>query len=79
LSVLRDVLRSIRRGSQGVLFCPKCGGAVRSSREPGRGYGLTPQALDGWVLPTKYVCNKCGYSGFIALEEEAEIETRESR
>lgn len=31
---------------------------------------MTPKSLDGWVLPVKYVCSKCGYIGFVAVEEE---------
>ncbi|HVH14952.1 MAG TPA: hypothetical protein VNA15_04455 [Candidatus Angelobacter sp.] len=60
MSALLDVLRSIRRGEQGSLSCPQCGSTVKRSRAP----------LEGWILPIRYVCDKCGYSGFLALEEE---------
>ena len=60
LSALLEVLRSIRRSEQGPLSCPQCGANVKRSRGP----------LEGWILPIRYVCDKCGYSGFLALEEE---------
>src|SRR5437773_11957862 len=62
LSALLDVFRSIRRGVHGPLACPNCGASVKRSRAP----------LEGWILPTRYLCEKCGYSGFLALEEEPE-------
>src|SRR6266705_4062346 len=60
LSSILDVLRSIRRSTRGPLSCPQCRAAVKRSRAP----------LEGWILPTRYLCDKCGYSGFLALEEE---------
>ncbi|HZY95295.1 MAG TPA: hypothetical protein VFE98_10660 [Candidatus Bathyarchaeia archaeon] len=26
--------------------------------------------LEGWMLPVKYVCTKCNYSGFLAMEND---------
>ena len=59
MASLIDVLRSIRRRAKGPLACPVCGEIVRRSRQP----------LEGWILPVRYMCGKCGYSGFLAMEE----------
>ncbi len=64
MSNLREVLGSIRRGGRARLECPRCGDIVRRSRTP----------LEGWILPVRYVCDKCGYSGFLAVEEGHESE-----
>ncbi|MHC1564565.1 MAG: hypothetical protein ACXQTF_04480 [Candidatus Hecatellaceae archaeon] len=43
-------------------LCPRCG----SSR-------LKPySSLDGWLTPTQYICEDCGYKGAIVLEETEE-------
>ncbi len=68
MASLLDVLRSIRRGARGPLGCPQCGEPVRRSRQP----------LEGWILPVRYMCDKCGYSGFLAMEE-GELEQRTSQ
>jgi len=60
MSVLLEVLRSIRRGGKTLLACPKCGATVQRSRTP----------LEGWILPARYICPNCGYAGFLAIEAE---------
>lgn len=57
LRSIARVLKSLKRRS-GVLVCPKCGSPKISGSSP----------LDGWILPYKYRCPKCGYSGFLVLE-----------
>lgn len=59
MSVILDVIKSIRRGDRNPLYCPNCGEMVKRSQAP----------LEGWILPIRYLCEKCGYSGFLALEE----------
>ncbi|OLD12333.1 MAG: hypothetical protein AUI93_02890 [Crenarchaeota archaeon 13_1_40CM_3_52_10] len=61
---LKEILGSFRRGPVGLRTCPRCGSSVVRSRT----------ALEGWMLPVKYVCKNCGYEGFVALEEEREAE-----
>jgi predicted RNA-binding Zn-ribbon protein involved in translation (DUF1610 family) len=61
MAVLIDVFKSMRRGKKAIPSCPQCGGLVRRSRAP----------LEGWILPVRYVCEKCGYSGFLTMEEES--------
>lgn len=61
-----DVLRSFRRASQGPLLCPHCGEGVKRVRaELG---SKLETVLEGWVLPVRYKCDKCGYLGHFALE-----------
>jgi uncharacterized OB-fold protein len=38
-------------------LCPKCLSPVK-----------VVGALSGWVTPPQYFCEKCGYSGFVAVE-----------
>ena len=77
--MLREILGSIKRGSRTNLSCPKCGGLVRKSDNPLGFKGLAAlPSLRAWtevISPAKYVCGKCGYSGFLAMEEEAEDKT----
>jgi len=64
VSKLIKVLRELKRKKQCIVACPKCGGdkVHRSS------------VFNGWVIPTRYVCDECGYSGHIILEKvDAEV------
>lgn len=48
----------------------KSGTLVRRSRTP----------LEDWIMPImpiRYVCDKCGYLGFLAIEEEPKHELKE--
>ena len=61
-------IRLVRRNLKGkIKLCPNCLGIL----EP---YG----ELSGWLLPQEYLCEKCGYVGYVALEplrkEKARIE-----
>ncbi|RLI24860.1 MAG: hypothetical protein DRO52_04905 [Candidatus Hecatellales archaeon] len=42
------------------LFCPRCGSPKLKPYSP----------LDGWLTPSQYVCEECGYRGAIVLEAE---------
>lgn len=39
-------------------LCPECLSEIRIKT-----------ALSGWLVPDYYICDKCGYSGYVALEE----------
>ena len=40
-------------------YCPQCFSEVKLG-----------SSLSGWLVPEFYVCEKCGYSGYVALEKE---------
>ena len=63
MSSLYEVIRSIKRGTRARLSCPRCGKPVIKSKGP----------LEGWILPPRYLCMRCGYSGFVVLEGGPEI------
>ena len=56
----RDLLRTLEHGKPMRIFCPKCGDPEISNSSP----------FDLWLMPVKYVCQKCGYVGPIAMELE---------
>jgi predicted RNA-binding Zn-ribbon protein involved in translation (DUF1610 family) len=62
LQDMRDVLKMLTRLKSPMKCCPKCGSPeIRLSS--GSDFGL---------LPLKYVCKKCGYSGPVVVELEKE-------
>lgn len=55
---LKEVFSKMSRDSKPCLVCPQCGSLkVHSS-----------SWLDGWIIPEKYVCARCGYAGSILME-----------
>mgnify|MGYP005642330989 CR=1 FL=1 len=64
---LRDLLEvfsklSREKPKRRRLCCPRCGS-----------FKVSPySSLDGWLTPTQYVCENCGYRGaiFVELSEE---------
>ncbi len=69
MSAIFEVLGSIRKRTKNRLECPNCGEPVHRSRAP----------LEGWIMPVRYVCDKCGYSGFLAMEGEPVVEEADSK
>ncbi|MCJ7505970.1 hypothetical protein MUP05_05825 [Candidatus Bathyarchaeota archaeon] len=47
-----------RRGN--VKICPGCGDSSLQAST----------VFDGVILPTRFLCKKCGYSGYIVLEAQ---------
>lgn len=39
-------------------LCPQCQSELKIG-----------SPLSGWLVPNFYICEKCGYSGYVALEE----------
>jgi predicted RNA-binding Zn-ribbon protein involved in translation (DUF1610 family) len=62
-----EVVRALRSGSQSAAACPQCG-SLNISRST---------QMDGWLLPTLYLCTNCGYTGRLVLEVDAEDHGRE--
>ena len=57
---LREVVKRLKHRSETRKYCPVCG---------------SPQlklagGADFWLTPGKFVCQDCGYTGFIVMEKE---------
>jgi transposase-like protein len=59
---LLETIRSLKRGRHDLRVCPRCGSTRIHS------VGM----FSGWILPDRYVCDNCGYMGFLFLELEKE-------
>lgn len=58
----KNFLKSLKRKrSNPLAICPKCGNPKVSQLN----------SLSGWLTPSMYVCNKCGYTGPILLEVDS--------
>lgn len=61
-----EVVKALKRRSQSVVACPRCGG-LNISKSTG---------MDGWLLPPLYLCPDCGYTGRLVLEVEGQNPAR---
>lgn len=57
---LREIVKRLKHRSETQKFCPICGSA-RFKLAGGS---------DFWLMPGKFVCQDCGYRGFIVMEKE---------
>ncbi len=64
---LRDVVKSLKHRRESQKFCPVCG-----SPRLKLGGGA-----DFWLTPGKYVCQDCGYKGFIVMEKDEDEARKE--
>jgi hypothetical protein len=55
---ITETLKNLKRQKSGIQCCPKCGSPSI--------FGLG--SLDGWLLPTQFTCEECGYSGYLLME-----------
>jgi predicted RNA-binding Zn-ribbon protein involved in translation (DUF1610 family) len=55
---IAETLRNLKHKKSGFQLCPKCGSPSI----------LGVGSLDGWLLPTKFTCEDCGYSGYLLME-----------
>ena len=57
---VNELFKNIKHRRPSKIFCPKCCNPdIKVSSR-----------FDTWLMPTKYVCDKCGYIGPIILELE---------
>ncbi|MDG6996512.1 MAG: hypothetical protein JRN52_11365 [Nitrososphaerota archaeon] len=61
---VRLTRRGLRRRKK---YCPDCLSEIEMS-----------SSLSGWLVPEFYVCEKCGYSGHVALERSEDKEKESS-
>lgn len=60
LKDLREILKGMKRRSQTIKLCPKCGSPKLK----------LSSSFDIWLTPEQYICKNCGYKGPIILEVE---------
>lgn len=53
-----EIVKALKRQRSSAVVCPRCG-SLHMTKSTG---------MDGWMLPTLYLCNECGYVGRLALE-----------
>lgn len=64
LRIFREIFTSLKHRKSAKKYCPKCGDPK---------IGLWSKS-DLWLLPERYVCERCGYQGPIVLEMEEETQ-----
>jgi predicted RNA-binding Zn-ribbon protein involved in translation (DUF1610 family) len=62
-----DVAKSLKHQPKSPIACPRCG-SLNLTRFTG---------MDGWMVPSLYVCRQCGYAGRVALEVDGDDLVRE--
>ena len=66
LGNFRDVFKTMKHKKPSPIFCPKCCSPdIRLS-----------SSLDNWLIPQKYICEKCGYVGSVVMEIEEDNEEK---
>ena len=64
-----ETLKNLKHQKSGFQFCPKCGSPSI----------LGVGSLDGWLLPTQFTCEECGYNGYLLMEiDKTRTEEKES-
>ena len=56
--------RNLKHSGPSMIFCPKCGNPNLKKSS----------SYDSWLIPAKYICENCGYSGLIYMELEKKDE-----
>jgi len=57
---LREVVKNLKHRRETQKYCPRCG-SPRLKLADG---------ADFWLNPGKFVCQDCGYRGFIVMEKD---------
>lgn len=64
---LREIVKRLKHRNETRKFCPVCGSA-RLKLAGGS---------DFWLTPGKFVCQDCGYRGFIVMEKEENVSRKD--
>ena len=60
LQSINDLFRNLKHRRPSEIFCPRCcSPEIRKS-----------SSFDSWLIPTRYICDKCGYFGSLIMELE---------
>jgi len=62
LENVREVINILKHRKPSKIYCPKCASPKIN----------LSNSLEIWLLPKKYFCENCGYSGSIIMELEKE-------
>jgi len=62
LENVREVINTLKHRKPSKIYCPKCASPKIN----------LSNSLEIWLLPKKYFCENCGYSGSIIMELEKE-------
>jgi predicted RNA-binding Zn-ribbon protein involved in translation (DUF1610 family) len=65
LENVREVLNTLKHRKPTTIYCPKCASPKIN----------LSNSLEIWLLPKKYFCENCGYTGPIIMELEKEEKT----
>jgi predicted RNA-binding Zn-ribbon protein involved in translation (DUF1610 family) len=59
-----DLFRNLKHRKPTIIICPRCySPEIKKS-----------SSFDSWLIPTRYICEKCGYFGPIIVELEKKEE-----
>ncbi len=59
---LKEILKHLTHGhKKGKYVCPICGSP-----------SIRTEHTFGWLYPSRYLCTKCGYRGYLILEIDQE-------
>jgi C4-type Zn-finger protein len=64
---LREVVGRLKHRSETRKYCPVCG-SPRLKLAGG---------ADFWLMPGKFVCQDCGYTGFVVMEKDEDDSVKE--
>lgn len=64
LEKFNHFFRNLKHRGPSAIFCPKCGNPSLKQYS----------SYDSWLIPARYICEKCGYSGLIYMELEKKFE-----
>ena len=62
LENVREVLNTLKHRKPTRIYCPKCASPKINQSS----------SFNAWLLPEKYFCENCGYTGPIIMELEKE-------
>jgi transposase-like protein len=69
LENVRELLKTLKHRKPTRIYCPRC---CSPKIHP-------TSSFNNWLIPSKYVCSNCGYTGSIVMELEQEEEKSENK
>jgi transposase-like protein len=69
LENVRELFKTLKHRKPTRIYCPRC---CSPKIHP-------TSSFNNWLIPSKYVCSNCGYTGSIVMELEKEEEKSENK